>query len=644
MSRYSVIRLFTLVTFGVILHSANSQDMPILNSSDGSYVLNIPYLEYNADNNQQAYAALLTSTNLQHFSIGSIANVDLLNDTANVSSSSISAGAFELKIPYLQVQNSSEKYSVNLSAETDLSLFEVDFQSIKAVFTESVSDFSSQLSIGPENLQTLAGKSIGSSTKLKLNWTQPENFSVDHYEISVTEQNQEREFRLTANNDVSSVTISDLKSDTNYSATLYACGDSSCSQYAIAKSQIVRTAKEYWQLQGSGNSVSGLMVPVSDGNARISATRIGPDAGTSNADTVQLYYGPFTQPGGNSTLAVAAGNKNGSHSNSPYLEFTSLAYESGLISMNQVLAPGQPIDSPNNNLGVNNNLRADDSSFSYIIQVSTGQGIPLSNGKIRLFFEATGSDNKTRVFWIDSQDGFIGQDFNSGSAMTCSTEDEYGPNGNCVPSLAIGVDGDTTSGNLKISNARQQKVGFPTQSDWRWDLAKGTFMVFTTDTVEGCSDSRMNHAYAVWDGNSHWKVQYESSGCPKMFKSAQACFPMHIGGVRYKMYCGDPSQEEGRLNNSGIPFLGPKQLLYADATLGGDIGVVDFEDWEEQSLVRDVVFLWPDGSEFSVADEGYIDDYHFLAPTGELSFQVMYMAITDGETVPVAATAILQNP
>ena len=42
--------------------------------------------------------------------------------------------------------------------------------------------------------------------------------------------------------------------------------------------------------------------------------------------------------------------------------------------------------------------------------------------------------------------------------------------------------------------------------------------------------------------------------------------------------------------------------------------------------------------------EGYIDDYHFLSPTGSLDLQVMYMAITDGSIAPIAAAAVLLNP
>jgi hypothetical protein len=42
--------------------------------------------------------------------------------------------------------------------------------------------------------------------------------------------------------------------------------------------------------------------------------------------------------------------------------------------------------------------------------------------------------------------------------------------------------------------------------------------------------------------------------------------------------------------------------------------------------------------------EGYIDDYHFMAPTAHLDLQVMYLAITNSTEVPFGATAVLLNP
>ena len=57
-----------------------------------------------------------------------------------------------------------------------------------------------------------------------------------------------------------------------------------------------------------------------------------------------------------------------------------------------------------------------------------------------------------------------------------------------------------------------------------------------------------------------------------------------------------------------------------------------------------MVFLWPNGGKLNDGAEGYIDDYHFLAPTGILDLQVMYLAITNGTEVPFASAAVLLNP
>lgn len=150
----------------------------------------------------------------------------------------------------------------------------------------------------------------------------------------------------------------------------------------------------------------------------------------------------------------------------------------------------------------------------------------------------------------------------------------------------------------------------------------GTFMVFTTDEVTGCSTSRMNHVSAVWDGAA-WVVQYLANGCPKMFANAQVAFPLHRGGVRYRRYYGDPSVTEGR-GTSTLPFPGPKKLIFADGTVSGSASLVDFEDWEAQSSARDAVFLWQNGDQMSANAEGSIDDYHLLTadrqpgPSGDI--------------------------
>jgi hypothetical protein len=37
------------------------------------------------------------------------------------------------------------------------------------------------------------------------------------------------------------------------------------------------------------------------------------------------------------------------------------------------------------------------------------------------------------VLWIDSKDGYFGQDFNAGAASTCTTAADYSSGGGCVP-------------------------------------------------------------------------------------------------------------------------------------------------------------------------------------------------------------------
>ena len=120
-------------------------------------------------------------------------------------------------------------------------------------------------------------------------------------------------------------------------------------------------------------------------------------------------------------------------------------------------------------------------------------------------FEATGADGKTRVLSVDSKDGYLGLDFNAGPAGTCSTATDYQSGGGCEPTVVIGVDGDA-GGNRGITNARQNKIAWPTLDSPHWDMSPGTFMVFTLDRIASCTTYSMNHGYAVWNGST-WAVQ-----------------------------------------------------------------------------------------------------------------------------------------
>lgn len=470
------------------------------------------------------------------------------------------------------------------------------------------------VTVAAHGTQTVGTGSVASSSKLAVSWTALSG-PVDHYEIDATDAVAGVTSTTTVVAPATATTLTLLKAQTTYTVAVRACRDSAC-QVAARGTGTGATDKEYWRMHGTGASTSGLTQPVSDGNARLSATRFG-EAGVSTG-RIQLYYGPR----GFNGLAVATASQAADAAlPASYLTFTSRVNVSGLQS-----------PSP---------------AATLISQVATGQGVPLTEamgGRVRLFFEAQGADGKTRIFSIDSTDSYAGLDFNGDASRTlCSTAAEYGTGGSCEPTVVIGVQGDAVEPNQRFTNVRQHKVAWPSMTSPHWDGAAGTFMVFTTDSITGCSSSPMNHGYAVWSGN-RWVVQYASSGCPRLFTSAQAALPMHITGHRYKMYYGDPSVTTGKNTGSGLPWLGPKKLIYADPALSGSGSQADFDDWELQSAARDVVFLWPDGSVFNDTAEGYIDDYHFLAPTGSLDLQVMYLSITDGTVVPFAATATLVNP
>ena len=474
------------------------------------------------------------------------------------------------------------------------------------------------VSVNRVSAANVAGRQLFSSTRLTVGWAPSPEDQAHHFEIVAIEAVQGTQLRVAAASEARGVTLTGLKAATAYSVTVFACRDEACTESSASASVTGVTDTEYWQLRGTGNTVDRLTKAVSDGNARLSATRFGPDADAS-ANRVQLYYGPMPgqgrQPSLSAAVASAAADASAPES---FLTFTSRSGSSGLI------APASP--SP------------------LIANVATGQGVPIAKhlgGFVRLFFEAQGADGRTRIMSIDSADGYAGLDFNAGTATTCSTAADYSTGGGCAPTVAIAVDGDA-GGNRGVTNARQFKVAWPTLESPHWNLAAGTFMVLTLDRVRGCSDFGFNHAYAVWDGAA-WIVQYGDNGCPKLFTSAQAAFPFHSGGARYRLYYGDPSLTDGK-GTSTLPFLGPKKLIYADGSATGAPDIVDFEDWEAQSSARDVVFLWPNGEQMDARAEGYIDDYHFLTPTGVLDLQVMYITITDGASPPISVTAVLRNP
>ena len=231
---------------------------------------------------------------------------------------------------------------------------------------------------------------------------------------------------------------------------------------------------------------------------------------------------------------------------------------------------------------------------SVAIGVTTTQPIPLDasmGGGIRLFFEAQGTDQRTRVMYLDSRDGYTGRDFNTGDKTICSTLADYSAGGGCVPTVVIGVATDA-GGNPGLSNARQFKIG-----------------------------------------------------CPKFMTETQAPMVVHMGGTRYKMYFSHNATRRGGMSNP-LTDLKPLKVIYADGGVSGDPAAVDFEDREQVAQAREVHFLWPDGSTLNVASESTLDDYMMFMPTGNPSLQIMYsnMSIPGSGLAPFIGMAVLVNP
>jgi hypothetical protein len=194
-----------------------------------------------------------------------------------------------------------------------------------------------------------------------------------------------------------------------------------------------------------------------------------------------------------------------------------------------------------------------------------------------------------------------------------------------------------------MANVRQFKIGVKTLDDWRWRGDVGTFIWVTIDQLTGCTTASHNQAFAVWDGTG-WKFQKDANGCPLLMSDAQAPSPLHLGGARFKMYFGTPSDRTGANTSGKLPFLGPKRVVYANGARSGSADAVDYADWDARTSARDVTFVWPSGKELTATEEGYLDDFVHLTPTFSKSLQVAYLAMTDGTMAPFSVLAVLANP
>lgn len=371
---------------------------------------------------------------------------------------------------------------------------------------------------------------------------------------------------------------------------------------------------ETWQIQGSGHDYKNGMKVVDDGSTLAYAFRYGTEAGNALAGTTKFYYNPT--PGQGWTGGIRIGTNDST-------EITFAALSHFEPSENGVKA-------------VCDQMNIQNCSESSAYYMTASQAVPLKDEKkVRLFFEAKDLSQKnlaaTEIFFLDSLDGYTGEDFNKTSSSICGGKEsmDYAPGGDCELSVAIAASKETG-----LSQARQFKIGYPTLNSWLWDESAGTFMVITG--ADSCGTTNDGIFYATWDTET-WNVIKNDAECAKpLVPYAHGPVIVNIGEGQYKMYYEDIM---GNLPVGSVAK--PLRFITADARRTGDPTIVDFEDWDSYKDAGEVNFLWPDGTKLTDEEESGLGDHFIYMPDG-LASEVMYLNLGgyDNIDAPAASTGI----
>ncbi len=443
--------------------------------------------------------------------------------------------------------------------------------------------------IGPA---TVGANTFYSSGRVNAQWNSAA--SIDHYAVTATKATGGVPIVF---NMAAAGTITGLESATEYRITLKACVDAACSSSLDGGSATVTTDEEYWQIRGTGSTFATADKIVSDGNTKPWAVRWGADAGTELAGKAQLYYDPIS--------STEKGIKIGTNGNTP-------SSASSVASWTALSGYGFHRNDSNGKAGTG---------------PLTFQVVPRTGGKTQLFYEATDSDGHGRIYSIMSTDGWLGRDFNKSTSTICQDSDLLA-GGNCAATLEIGIASD---GNPHVNEARQFKILLPTLDTWTWDGASGTSMVVTLHFGNDptCSSTFFNMGFATFT-NGKWSLEYGSNGCPKTIPGIQAPMPLHLGGLRYKLYFNHNTSSNGGTTSK------PLKLLHFDGAT-----------WEDISQAHRVNVLWPSGTLLTDEEKSMFDDYQVWMPAASPLLQVMYSNMScpnNGCGPPFIGMAVLVNP
>ncbi|MGE0044073.1 MAG: fibronectin type III domain-containing protein, partial [Vicinamibacterales bacterium] len=262
--------LMLLLTAG-----AAAQSLPTLTGGPDDYTLTVPYVEYGSGPARQAFTVRLESADLRSFRLSAASQTTPRPLAAGTRLVTVSGGPpYRLSVPAL---TSSAGVFAAEFVSTDLSVFALDPASVQAP-APTGSAPPTGVAVSSVDPRTVGARTAASSSRLDVSWTAPQG-DVHHYEVVASESVGGASVSATAASGQARVSLAGLKAATTYAVVVTACRDAACAENGSAAPVTGATDTEYWQLQGTGNTVSGLTTTVADGNARLSATRFGPEAG-----------------------------------------------------------------------------------------------------------------------------------------------------------------------------------------------------------------------------------------------------------------------------------------------------------------------------------------------------------------------------
>jgi hypothetical protein len=389
-------------------------------------------------------------------------------------------------------------------------------------------------------VENIESEGYESSTKLLLSWAESE--AVDHYRVLYVDGVNSKESSVeTEDNEV---TLENLKAGTKYEISIVQCLDSDCSSASLSESVAGETSEEYWQIQGEGSSYSDADHVVADGNTLSQVSRL-------EGDALKMYYNPG--------MSSASGRH------------TPEEFENQWKGVRVAIADDDgktftAIDSGIRNVCLLKN-ESESSCPDGTLYVNASQAVPVKTETeefVRLFFEATETEGAhlTKNYYLDSQDGLVGEDFDpSTSSSICGDEDSgVAMAGECEPTLFL----DENDG---LKNSRQAKIALPLLDSQYWDMLAGTFMVITGEDT--CGATRDGLFYAQWDGGD-WQLNRDEDDCAiPLATSGHGPVLLHLGEDSYKLYYEEYRPDGDRTQK-------PLKMFYTDGN-----NFEDFESYEE---------------------------------------------------------------